>query len=261
MSTAEVQGELWGQSAQRWSQSMEPSMQPLYNVVVNDLEPLSGQRLLDAGCGTGLFLSLATARGVRPSGLDASEGLLSVTRSRIPTADLRVGGIESLPYDDGAFDVVTAFNAIQYTLDPGATVKELARVARRGGRVGIGLWGAVERCESEKLFDRLRALAPPPPGTPAPLGVSNPGVVEKLLQDAGVHDLHSVEAECPFAFPDMETAWLGWASTGPLLRVIRAVGEPAVRRVVEEVVMADRKPDGALRQDNVFRFVVGVKSD
>jgi SAM-dependent methyltransferase len=260
MSTAEVQGELWGQSPQRWSQSMEPVMRPLFEAAVSDLEPLAGQRLLDAGCGAGLFLSLVAARGAIPSGLDASEALLSVARSRLPSVDLRVAGIEALPYDDGAFDIVTAFNAIQYTVDPGATLKELARVARPGGRVGIGVWGYPERCESEQLFDRLRALAPPPPGTPAPLAVSDPGVVEKLLLNAGVHDVRSIEAQCPFAFPDMETAWLGWASAGPLIRVIRLAGEAAVRRVVEEALLADRKPDGALREDNAFRFVVGTKA-
>jgi len=260
MSTADVQGELWGQSPQRWSDLMEPVMRPLFEVAINDLEPLAGQRLMDAGCGAGLFLSLAAAHGAIPSGLDASEALLSVARSRVASADLRAGGIEALPYDDSAFDIVVAFNAIQYTLDPGATVKELTRVARPGGRVGIGVWSYPERCESEKLFDRLRALAPAPPGTPAPLAVSAPGVVEKLLLDADVHDLRSIEVQCPFAFPDMETAWLGWASAGPLIRVIRLAGEAAVRELVEEALLADRKPDGGLRQDNAFRFVVGIRS-
>ena len=260
MSTAEVQGELWGQSPRHWSQSMEPVMRPLFDAAVNDLEPLAGQRLLDAGCGAGLFLSLAAAHGAIPSGLDASEALLSVARSRLPSADLRVGGIEALPYDDGAFDIVTAFNSIQYTVDPGATVKELTRVSRPGGRVGIGVWGYPEQCESEKVFDRLRALAPPPAGTPAPLAVSAPGVVENLLLDAGAHHVRSIEAQCPFTFPDVETAWLAWASAGPLIRVIRVAGEAAVRRMVEEALLADRKPEGALRQDNAFRFVVGIKS-
>lgn len=255
-----MQGELWGQSPQVWSQSMEPSMRPLFEAAIEDLQPLAGQRLLDAGCGAGLFLWLAAAQGATVSGLDASEALLSVARSRSPSADLRVGGIEALPYDDGVFDVVTAFNAIQYTADPGATVKELVRVARAGGRVGIGVWSYPERCESEKVFERLRALAPPPPGTPAPLAVSAPGIVEGLLATAGVHGVRSIEARCSFEFPDMDAAWLAWASAGPLIRVIRAVGETEVRRVVEEALLADRKPNGALSQDNMFRFVVGIKA-
>jgi len=48
--------------------------------------------LLDAGCGTELFLSLAAARGAIISGLDASEELLSVVRSRTPSAEADRGG-------------------------------------------------------------------------------------------------------------------------------------------------------------------------
>ena len=48
---------------------------------------------------------------------------------------------EELPYDDGSFDVVTAYNAIQYAVDPAHAVAELARVCRPGGRVAIGIWG------------------------------------------------------------------------------------------------------------------------
>jgi hypothetical protein len=72
------------------------------------------------------------------------------------------------------------------------------------------------------LFARLRALAPPPPGTPAPLAVSGPGVVEGLLERAGLAVAGGAEVEVPFQ-------------------------------------LADGKPDGSLRQDNVFRYVLATK--
>ena len=112
--------------------------------------------------------------------------LLDIARQRTPTADLRVGDIQQLPFGDETFDVVTAFNSIQYAADPAAAVCELARVCRAGGQVAIGIWGDPERCETEGLFQRLRSLAPPPPGTPAPLGCSDAGVVEDLLTKAGL---------------------------------------------------------------------------
>jgi ubiquinone/menaquinone biosynthesis C-methylase UbiE len=46
--------------------------------------------------------------GARVSGLDASAALLGVARGQLADADLRVGDIEELPYDDATFDVVTA---------------------------------------------------------------------------------------------------------------------------------------------------------
>ena len=181
MGSATVQGQLWGTGPQDWSEVIEPLLRPIHVVTVNALAPLSGLSLLDAGCGTGLALQLAAERGARVSGLDASAALLDVARGRLPDADLRVGDIEELPYDDATFDVVTAFNSMQYASDPKTAVAELARVARPGGRVAIEVWGDPARCETEGFFTRLRQLAPPPPGTAAPLAVSEPGVVEGLL--------------------------------------------------------------------------------
>jgi hypothetical protein len=46
---------------------------------------------------------------------------------------------------------------------------------------------------------------------------------------------------------------------GPLQKVIEIAGPDAVRQVMRDVLEADRKPDGELRQDNVFRYVLAAK--
>jgi SAM-dependent methyltransferase len=260
MGTATIQGELWGRHARTWSTELEPQMSPLFDATVAALGDLHAKALLDAGCGAGLALSKAAAAGATPYGLDASAALLAVAAERVPDADLRTGEIEELPYADGSFDVVTAFNSIQYAVDPAHAVAELARVCRLGGRVAIGIWGDPDRCETEGLFTRLRSLAPPPPGTPAPLGCSDPGVLESLLEKAGLTVVDGGEAVCRLEFRDMDHAFTTHASSGPLQKVIDIAGTDAVRRVIETVLDADRKPDGSLRQDNVFRYVVATKA-
>lgn len=259
MGSAEVQGELWGRDPQTWAEFQEPQMRPIYDVTLDALEPLAGQALLDAGCGAGLVVRLAAARGAVVSGLDASAPLLEVARSRTPGADLRAGEIQALPYDDASFDIVTAFNAIQYATDPAAAVQQLARVCRPDGQVAIGLWGDPGRCQTEALFARLRSLAPPPPGTPAPLAVSDPGMVEDLLEKAGLILADGGEAPVSFSYADHEQAWTAHTSAGPLQKVIDVAGPDAVRQVLHDVLEADRKPDGQLRQDNIFRYVLATK--
>jgi ubiquinone/menaquinone biosynthesis C-methylase UbiE len=259
MGTAQVQGQLWGRDARSWASYQEAAMRPLYDVTLDALEPLAGATFLDAGCGAGLVVRLATDRGASTSGLDASAGLLAVARERTPQADFETGEIEALPYADARFDVVTAFNSIQYAADPAAAVAELARVCRPGGSVAIGIWGDPARCETEALFARLRSLAPPPPGTPAPLGCSDQGVVESLLEKAGLRVVGGDEAPVSFGYADIEQAWTAHISAGPFQKVIDTVGADAVRGVVTEVLEADRKPDGQLRQDNVMRYVVASK--
>jgi SAM-dependent methyltransferase len=256
---ASMQGELWGRNPGAWADLLETQTRPLYEATVEALEPLAGQRLLDAGCGSGLALYLAAERGALVSGLDASAALLEVARQRVADVDLREGDIESLPYADATFDVVTAFNAVQYATDPRAAVAELARVCRPSGTVAIGVWGDPGRCETEVMFARLRALAPPPPGTAAPLAISAAGVVEGLLGGARLELVGGAEVGCSFRFTDLEQAWTAQCSAGPVQRVIDIAGADAVRTVVDEVFEAHRKPGGELRQDNVFRYVMAQK--
>ena len=123
------------------------------------------------------------------------------------------------------------------------------------------MWGDPARCQTEALFARLRSLAPPPPGTPAPLAVSDSGVVESLLEKAGLTVTGGSEAAASFRYADHEQAWTAHASAGPLQKVIEIAGPDAVRQVMRDVLESDRKPDGELRQDNVFRYVVAAKGD
>lgn len=258
MGSAQAQGKLWGRDPQAWAEGSEHAMRSLYEAALDALEPLDGLSHLDAGCGAGLALQLSAERGATVTGLDASAGLLAFARTRLPDADLHVGDIEALPFADASFDVVTAFNAIQYAVDPARAVAELARVSRPGGRVAIGAWGDPARCETEALFARLRSLAPPPPGTPAPLAVSDTGVVEGLLADAGLNVNGGAEVPITLEFANLDQAWVRHSAAGPLQKMIEVAGPDAVRSVVTEVLETDRKPDGALRQENVMRYVIAT---
>ena len=91
--------------------------------------------MLDVGCGTGVFLRLCADRGADVSGLDASEGLLEVARERVPEADLRLGDLQTLPYADDAFDLVTGFTSFFFADDMVAALREAGRVARPGAPI------------------------------------------------------------------------------------------------------------------------------
>lgn len=260
MGSAEVQGELWGRHAKTWADGMERRMSPLYEATLAAVGPLAGKSLLDAGCGAGRVVDLANRAGARVTGVDASEGLIAYARQRTPDAEFFVGDIESLDQADSNYDVVTAFNSIQYATDPAHAVEELARVCKPGGQVAIGVWGDPARCETEALFARLRSLAPPPPGTPAPLACSESGVVEELMTKAGLTVRGGAEVEIVVEFNDHDHAWRDHTAAGPLQKVIEVAGADAVRTVLHDVLEDDRKPDGALRQVNVMRYVVADKT-
>src|SRR5918912_4109381 len=135
MGSAAVQGQLWGMHAQDFAAYLEQVGLPLYGAVLDAARVTPGTRLLDAGCGAGLLVLLASLRGARVSALDASAALLDIVRARVPEADVREGDLEALPFADASFDAVTAVNSIFYAADMAAAMRELARVVRSGGRV------------------------------------------------------------------------------------------------------------------------------
>jgi demethylmenaquinone methyltransferase/2-methoxy-6-polyprenyl-1,4-benzoquinol methylase len=101
------------------------------------------ERVLDVATGTGLVArELVRRYGCRVVGLDQSEEMLSGARRRLeadPDLAARVelvrGEAEALPFADGEVDHLTFTYLLRYVDDPGATLAELARVVRPGGRI------------------------------------------------------------------------------------------------------------------------------
>src|SRR3984957_17085018 len=223
MGSATVQGQLWGTSPHDWAEVIEPMMRPVHLAALAALAPLSGLSLLDAGCGAGLALRLAAEQGARVSGLDASAALLDVARGRLPDADLRVGDIEELPYDDATFDVVTAYNSIQYAFDPKAAVAELTRVARPGGRAAGGGGGGALRARGVLRPAEGACSAPARDGRPAGAlrARSRRGAADRGRPGAGRGGRGGLPVHLPRSAGRL---------AGPVFGGSAAAGDPARRR-------------------------------
>jgi len=99
--------------------------------------PVSGERLLDAGCGTGIFTSLYSAAGSRITGLDLSLPMLNYCRGKLPDAGLLQGNMLELPFKNDHFDTVISVTALEFIEDAASALDELFRVTRPGGRILI----------------------------------------------------------------------------------------------------------------------------
>jgi demethylmenaquinone methyltransferase/2-methoxy-6-polyprenyl-1,4-benzoquinol methylase len=113
--------------------------------LVAGIDPTPGERILDVATGTGLVaFELARRGGCQVVGLDQSEDMLDGARARLADdpalADQMTfvrGEAERLPFEDGEFDALTFTYLLRYVDDRGATMRELARVVRPGGRIGM----------------------------------------------------------------------------------------------------------------------------
>jgi demethylmenaquinone methyltransferase/2-methoxy-6-polyprenyl-1,4-benzoquinol methylase len=116
--------------------------------LVDQINPLPGQRVLDVATGTGLVAFALARRGCDVVALDQSQDMLAVARAHLeqrPEQQARVsfirGEAEHLPFDDGEFDALTFTYLLRYVDDRAATMRELARVVKPGGRVGMVEFG------------------------------------------------------------------------------------------------------------------------
>jgi ubiquinone/menaquinone biosynthesis C-methylase UbiE len=114
MSTKQVQGKLWSAAPQYWSRYFEPSFLPMYKKALEQLNLSDTTLLLDDGCGSGLFSFMAIRAVAAVMGIDAATGLLEIARQRNPENNFLEEDLEALPFTDESFDVVTAFNSLQY---------------------------------------------------------------------------------------------------------------------------------------------------
>ena len=119
-------------------------------------------RILDVGCGTGANLLMLSKYG-EAEGVDISEDALAFCRER-GLDRVRLGAGEKLPYDDGTFDLVTAFDVVEHMDDDLAGLREMRRVLRPGGRVLLFvptfmfLWGLQDEVSNHRRRYRLPEL-------------------------------------------------------------------------------------------------------
>ena len=119
-------------------------------------------RILDVGCGTGANLLMLSKYGAA-EGVDISEDALAFCRER-GLDQVRLGAAEELPFDDGIFDLVTAFDVVEHMDDDLAGLSEMRRVLRPGGRVLLFvptfmfLWGLQDEVSNPRRRYRLPEL-------------------------------------------------------------------------------------------------------
>ncbi len=252
--SAERWGPLWGARGTDWAAS-EEQQAPTYEEAIRRVGIAPGQLVLDIGCGSGVFLRLAAERGAEVYGLDASESLLEIARARVPIADLRVGDMGSLPYEDGTFDLVAGFNSFFFADDMVAALREAGRVAKPGSPVVIQVWGRPEGCELEAM---KVAVAPflPGSGTRRPPDFWKPGVLEGIATEAGLTPQSTFDTSWAYEYLDEDDLVRGMFSAGGLAVVAEAVGGDTVRNAVVESLASCRTPSGGYRVANEWHYLV-----
>lgn len=137
-----------GNPAENYQRYFVPSIgAPVADDLIERAHLQPGQRVLDVACGTGVVTRLAAERvgdAGTVTGLDVNPGMLAVARAQSPsghTIEWHEASAESLPFPDGAFDVVLCQMGLQFVPNKLAALREMRRVLDSGGRVLINMPG------------------------------------------------------------------------------------------------------------------------
>ena len=178
-------------------ENVEGSIAVMHDDLVRRLDPQPGERWLDVGCGAGAVAMRAARAGADVTGADLSEVMVETARRRAKEEGLdiayEVGDAENLPYEDGSFDIVSSSVGLIFAPDHPAVARELARVVRSGGRLGITAWKADSRVvRGQQLAAKF--LPPPPEGAGNPFEWGTEEHARELLGHAFELEFHDGDA-------------------------------------------------------------------
>ncbi|MEU2877133.1 SAM-dependent methyltransferase [Streptomyces sp. NPDC007070] len=263
--------------ARDWSEIQERMLVPLYEAVYERLEVGAGTRLLALGCGSGLALLMAHARGAAVTGVGPScpERLALARRRLLPQtggtharADARIvdGPLSALLGDDGEgadaadgaprppYTLITAFDPVGCLTGDGERLSErlsaVARLAGRGTPVVLAGWGPPERCATSSV---LRVAT----GPDAPHPAARDGL-EDVARRAGLRPDGSGRVACPFGYAGLDSAVRGMLSTGLFDTAVEAGDPDQVAKELAEALHAHQRSDGTVWMPNVFRYLIAL---
>ncbi|MCW2778171.1 MAG: Methyltransferase type 11 [Frankiales bacterium] len=233
--------------------------------LVRSLDVHSGERVLDVAAGNGNASLCAARRFAQVLSTDYVPELLQETQRRADADGLalrtEVADAQHLPYDDGAFDVVMSTIGAMFAPDQEAVGRELVRVCRPGGRIGMANWAP-----DSMIGDMFRAVGrhvPGPVGLVPAVSWGDEARVRALLGD-GCTVQSLTRQTCAFRFPSTD-ACLAYFRTwyGPTMAAFTAAGDEGSVALAAELLAVfaahDVATDGSLAMDVAYLEVVATK--
>ncbi|MFI8167331.1 methyltransferase domain-containing protein [Streptomyces sp. NPDC085931] len=256
--------------ARDWSEIQERMLVPLYEAVYERLDVGPATRLLGLGCGSGLALLMAAARGAAVTGVDASPERVALARERLLPGASGAGSrpdtrlVDGSPGDTAepgaaAYTLVTAFEPIGCLAGDseglGGLLAEATPLAERGAAVVLAGWGPPERCATTSVL-RVASKLTEPLRTSGSWRPALRDDLEDVARRAGLRPDGSGRVACPFGYADVDSAVRGLKSTGLFDAAMRETDQVQVDKELTEALHPHQRRDGTVWMPNVFRYLI-----
>ena len=235
----------------------------LHERLVAELGPRPGEKWLDVGTGTGGAAVRAARAGADVTGADLAPALIETAKRLAGEEGLdiryEVGDAEQLPYESASFDVVSSCVGAMFAPDHQAVAHELARVTKRGGRLGMLNWAPDGRIG--EFFEMMATFQPPlPDGAGNPLDWGREEYAGRLLGDD--FELRFVRGQYPQIGESGEAIWqLFLTSFGPIKTLYESLDETRREELHRTYVgyMEEYRKDGAIEAPREYLLVLGTR--
>jgi SAM-dependent methyltransferase len=214
-----------------------------------------GERILDAGCGTGnlAFAIAARAPAATVNGVDLSPAYINHARASNSNKNIEfsVADVCALPFPDASFDSVLSLLLLHFVPKTAEAITELRRVARPGATVAATVWDARGGFVANRIFfDTAAALDPRGNERRArnftrPL--TRPGEMAAAWRNAGLKDVQETTLSIRMDFKSFDDYWAPYVGKdGPGAEYVGTL-DPAQRELLRDKVHAaylDGEADG-----------------
>lgn len=215
------------------------------------LDLRSGEKVLDIAAGNGNATLAAARRWAEVTSTDYVPELLERGRERAIANGLAVNfqqaDAEALPFKDASFDVVVSTFGVMFTPDQDKAAKEMLRVSRRGGRIGMANW--TPESFIGQVFKTIGKHIPPMPGVRSPALWGTKARLEEMFDgQAGIEAtsrMYNFRYRSPAHWLEVFRTWYG-----PVYKAFEALPQPGKTALEEDflalIARFNRAKDGTM---------------
>lgn len=257
----------------KWDDVLMQFLKPVGEEMIQQLHITGNEVLLDVASGTGEpGLTLAA---MLPQGkvviTDLSEGMLSIARENaikrnVSNIETTACDVCELPFPDNHFDAITCRFGFMFFPDMHKAAAELYRVLKPGGRFVTSVWNRPEKnfwiTAVSQVVKKHIAIPEHAPDAPGMFRCATPGLMSRLFQQAGFHDVNEKEVKGILQCGNAENYWtMQTEVSAPFASALLKAEEVVKRKIKEEVLslLSDRYPDGHVAIESSSQVIYAVK--
>ncbi len=265
----------WGRRTRAYATMSAPRNRPCAEALIELTRIAPGERVLDVATGPGVVALLAAAR-VGPTGsvlatdltpewaeIVAEGAVAAIVDDRVM---FQAMGAEELDLPDQTFDVALCQFGLMFLPDPIQGLREMYRVLRPGGRLGIAVWSTVDKVQHQLVTSTILAAAPAPAAgqrLPTPLDLGEPGLIERHVATAGFREIAVTRQSFEGVYGEPEDEWQSRTSspTGALAQAIDTIGAEEMERLHQQVItiLERHRKDGRIHLTSEAILVNAVR--